>query len=310
MPPIILHHFDASPFAEKIRLVLGFKGIEWLGVQIPMVMPKPDVVALTGGYRKTPLLQIGADVYADTALIARVLDGLGSGPTLYPASAPLAPALAQWADWQLFWTVVDFASQPAAAAHRWRQTPPEEVAAIVADRTPFRASVPRQTTADASANLQQMLAMLALQVDDDRPFLFGVPSIADFSVAHCLWHLRRAGPVADAALAPHPKLVRWHDAKRACGHGQHREISSNQALAMATEVAQAGRYATCSVATGLDFDAGQRVSVAATDYGTEAVAGKIVGLTPQEVVIARTDSRAGTVHLHFPRHGFCITPQA
>lgn len=65
-PPVILHHFDASPFAEKIRLILGFRGLAWLGVQIPMVLPKPDVVALSGGYRKTPLLQIGASVYADT----------------------------------------------------------------------------------------------------------------------------------------------------------------------------------------------------------------------------------------------------
>ena len=310
MQPIILHHFDASPFAEKIRLVLGARQIDWLGVQIPMIMPKPDVVALTGGYRKTPLLQIGADVYADTALIARVLDDLGSGPTLYPPSAPLVRALAQWADWQLFWTVVDFASQPAAAAHRWRDTPPEVVAAIVADRTPFRASVPKQTPADATANLQQMLAMLALQVDDGRDHLLGVSSIADFAVEHCLWLLRRAGPVADSVLAPHPQLLRWHDALQARGHGQHSEIPSSQALAMAAEVAQAGRYATCSVMTGLGFDAGQRVSVAATDYGTEAVAGKLVGLTLHEVVIERTDSRAGTVHVHFPRRGFCITPEA
>ena len=96
----ILHHFDASPFAEKIRLVLGFHGIEWRDVKIPMVMPKPDVIALTGGYRRTPVLQMNADVYVDTSLIARVLDRIGQGPTLYPASTPLAIALAQWADWQ------------------------------------------------------------------------------------------------------------------------------------------------------------------------------------------------------------------
>ena len=104
---LILHHFDASPFAEKVRLILGFKGLAWRSVQIPMAMPKPDVVALTGGYRKTPLLQIGADIYCDTALIARVLDGMGDGlgdgsadgpgggATLYPAAAPLASAFAQ-----------------------------------------------------------------------------------------------------------------------------------------------------------------------------------------------------------------------
>lgn len=304
MPPIILHHFDASPFAEKIRLILGFRGLAWLGVQIPMVLPKPDVVALSGGYRKTPLLQIGADVYADTALIARVLDGMGSGPTLFPGAAPLAPALAQWADWQLFWTVVDFASQPAAAAHRWRDTPAEALAAIVADRTPFRASVPRQTSADASANLQAMLMLLAAQVDDGRRFLFGMPTVADFAVAHCLWHLRRAGAVADVALAPHPMLLRWHDGLLAGGHGHWHEIASAQALGMAAE---ATHHAPCSVMSGLGFSLGQRVSVAAIDYGTDAVVGTLAGLTPQEVVIERSDARAGTLHVHFPRHGFRIS---
>jgi glutathione S-transferase len=49
-------------------------------------MPKPDLLALTGGYRRTPNLQIGADIYCDTALIARVLDELQPSPTLYPAA--------------------------------------------------------------------------------------------------------------------------------------------------------------------------------------------------------------------------------
>src|SRR6202035_4807297 len=73
-PRIILHHYPTSPFAEKIRLIMGFKGMHWSEVLIPTIMPKPDVVALTGGYRKTPILQIGADIYCDTALIADVID--------------------------------------------------------------------------------------------------------------------------------------------------------------------------------------------------------------------------------------------
>ena len=66
MADIILHHYTMSPFAEKARLMLGFKQLAWRSVHIPPVMPKPDVVALTGGYRKTPVLQIGADVYCDS----------------------------------------------------------------------------------------------------------------------------------------------------------------------------------------------------------------------------------------------------
>ena len=84
MADIILHHYPMSPFAEKIRLVLGYKKINWTSVIIPMMMPKPDVVSLTGGHRRTPLLQIGADIYCDTALICDVLEHLYPAPTLYP----------------------------------------------------------------------------------------------------------------------------------------------------------------------------------------------------------------------------------
>ena len=63
MNDIILHHYPASPFAEKARMMLGFKGLAWKSVDIPPVMPKPDLTTLTGGYRKTPVLQIGADIH-------------------------------------------------------------------------------------------------------------------------------------------------------------------------------------------------------------------------------------------------------
>ena len=64
MNTIVLHHYPASPFAEKARLMLGYKGLTWKSVFIPMVMPKPDVMALTGGYRKTPILQVGSTFIA------------------------------------------------------------------------------------------------------------------------------------------------------------------------------------------------------------------------------------------------------
>src|SRR3954468_23611809 len=105
MPDIILHHYPTSPFAEKARLMLGFKKLAWKSVLIPAVMPKPDLTALTGGYRRTPVLQIGADIYCDTGLIADVLENIAPSPSLYPAATSgLAHTLAQWADTNLFWT--------------------------------------------------------------------------------------------------------------------------------------------------------------------------------------------------------------
>ena len=70
MSDLILHHYPTSPFAEKVRLILGFKGLAWKSVFIPMIMPKPDVIALTGGHRRTPLLQIGAEAALNAAQIS------------------------------------------------------------------------------------------------------------------------------------------------------------------------------------------------------------------------------------------------
>ena len=84
MSELILHHYDMSPYAEKIRLALGLKGLPWRSVQTPMVLPKPDHIELTGGYRRVPVLQIGADIYCDTHLITRVLDRIQPEPPLSP----------------------------------------------------------------------------------------------------------------------------------------------------------------------------------------------------------------------------------
>ncbi len=45
----------------SVRVAFGIKGLAWKSVIIPRILPKPDLMPLTGGYRKTPVLQIGAD---------------------------------------------------------------------------------------------------------------------------------------------------------------------------------------------------------------------------------------------------------
>jgi len=109
----VLHHYPVSPFAEKARLMLGFKRLAWKSVQIPLFMPKPDVVALTGGYRRTPILQIGADIYCDTALIARVLERIAPPPSFVPQGDTYAvQAAAHFADTTLFWNTVPVGFAP------------------------------------------------------------------------------------------------------------------------------------------------------------------------------------------------------
>lgn len=121
MHELILHHYPTSPFAEKARLMLGFKQLSWRSVMIPPVMPKPDLTALTGGYRRTPVLQVGADIYCDTALIARRLEAEKATPALFPEGQEFTAAtLAQWADSVLFLNAVSLVFQP----NPWRCVSP------------------------------------------------------------------------------------------------------------------------------------------------------------------------------------------
>ena len=298
---LILHHYDGSPFSEKVRLMLGYKGLPWVSVKVPVIMPKPDVVALTGGYRKTPIVQVGADIYCDTALIAQLLEQRAPTPTLYPADQPLAPLLAQWADSTLFWTVIPYAMQPAGVATIFKGVPPEVLKAFGADRAPFTAGMKRQTAADATANLRGYLGSLDAQLADGRSHLLGPQaSIADFAVAHCLWYVRRAGSLAEIIPA---RLSAWLDRMQAIGHGKSTPMDSTEAVALA---AATSSHAPVAVDADSGHEAGQAITVTPTDYGMDPVAGTLVGLNDDEVVLARSDARAGTVHVHFPRRGFQI----
>jgi glutathione S-transferase len=303
--PPVLHHYPSSPFSEKVRLVLGAKGLAWRSVQIPIMLPKPDVVALSGGYRRTPLLQIGADVYCDSALICRVLDALQPEPPLYPpAIAGEAEILAQWADSALFWVAIPHLTrQPAGIAALFGDRPPDALKAFIADRMAFAPHVPRLGAHDGAVALGHYLGRLESLLADGRRHLLGdALSIADFSVAHCLWFLRLAPPVG-AVLDAYPRLSAWLDRLLAFGHGTSTELDSAAAVALA---AAAGSHAAVTVEPGLGFEAGEPVTVSAVDYGSDPVAGTLVGLTRERVTLERDDARAGRVHVHFPRLGFQI----
>ncbi len=304
MSDIILHHYPNSPFAEKIRLILGFKKMAWKSVIIPTIMPKPDLTALTGGYRKTPVLQIGADIYCDTALIAEVLDKINPTPALYPtAVAGLARTLAQWADSTLFWTAIPYVFQPAGMQAMFADVPPEHLKAFGADREAMRAGAPRMPLAEASANLTEYLRRLEHMLADGKLYLLGdAPCIADFSVFHSIWFVRRV-PAVSGILDNAPLLLAWAERMAAIGHHQCEPMRADAAVAVAaqsTPVMQDG-------APFIDFDGaklGQRVSMTPTDYAFDPVDGELALASENEVAVRRTDARAGAVVVHFPRLGF------
>ena len=303
MSELILHHYAGSPFSEKMRLVLGYKNLAWQSVTVPVILPKPDVLALTGGYRRTPFLQIGADIYCDTALMCQVIEALHPAPTLYPkAAGGAAQILAQWADSDLFWVAIPYTMQPAGAAAIFAGMPPEMLQAFGADRAAMTAGMKRPSTRDAAAVLTGYLSYLEQMLAEGRGYLLGeVPSIADFAAVQSVWYIRRAPPVA-GILEPFAQLASWFERVTAFGHGTSSKLASGDAI----DLAAASTPRDAEVMPGLGFDAGQQLIVTPTDYASDPVAGELVGLTQDRVTLRRTDERAGTVHVHFPRSGYAL----
>lgn len=307
MPDIILHQYAESPFAEKIRLILGFKRLSYRSVSIPMMLPKPDVIPLTGGYRRTPVMQIGSDIYCDTALIADVLERIQPQPTLYPqAHAASARILAAWADQYWFASGVGFAMQPEGFANMFARYSAEHQAAFIEDRKAFRKGAPRMALPAATAVLSRHLDHFEQQFSDGRTFLLGQDAtIADFSFYHPLWFIQRATAVA-GFLSAWPRVGQWMQRLAAIGHGTPQSLSSAEAL----EIARKGEFpklgTEANKAPG-PCPVGASVTVAPTDYGIDPVAGELVAEYVNEWVVKRSDPRAGTVHVHFPRAGYQIT---
>ncbi|MGH7863669.1 MAG: glutathione S-transferase N-terminal domain-containing protein, partial [Candidatus Binataceae bacterium] len=116
MAEIILHQYVNSPFSEKIRKIFAFKKISWRSVEQPVIMPKPKLVPLTGGYRRIPVMQLGADIYCDTGVIIRKLDELVPEPSIYPnGSEATCHAINIWADRRLFWSTTPVIFEKLAA---------------------------------------------------------------------------------------------------------------------------------------------------------------------------------------------------
>ena len=91
------------------------------------------------------------------------------------------------------------------------------------------------------------------------------------------------------------------------GHGAREDITAEAALEIAkTRAPSTQEQADPNDPQGLAL--GQRVGVAADDYGKDPVDGSIVALSPQHITIARRDDKLGDIHVHFPRVGFAVTP--
>jgi glutathione S-transferase len=304
---IILHHYPQSPVSEKVRVVFGLKDLDWRSVTIPRLPPKPDLMPLTGGYRLTPVMQIGADVYCDSHSIIRELERLKPEPTLFPGGvAGMAWGVGQWTDGPLFMSVIALVFGDAGddLPDDFR----EDRGALY-----FGAGYDvARMTRDLPATLAQIRAQLQWMDDrlKTRDFMLGAePGLPDALCYYLVWFIRGRYSKGPGFLSQFENLVEWEKRIEGFGHGRPADMDSTEALAVAKaavpdvlEIVETGEGDPSGLKPG------DEVKVEPIGVGLpNAVAGRIVRIGAQEIAIARADEQVGDVVVHFPRVGYRVS---
>lgn len=305
MPEVILHHYPQSPVSEKVRVGLGIKKLAWRSVEIPRVPPKPELMPLTGGYRRTPVMQIGADIYCDSQCILRELQRSFPEPTFFPGGGDGMPwALNRWADF-VFDQVVGVVMGAAA------DTLPE---AFANDRGrlyfgpdfdfgKIKRQIPHNVT-----QLRAQFGWLDQRLATGRSFVLGDhPGLPDAVAYYLVWFIRGRWESGKAFLSEFPSLEAWEKRVAAIGHGKPTEMSAAEAL----QIAQTSEPNTPEHADSHDplgIKPGMTVNVVAdVDGGEEPVSGNVRYIDRDTIALLKQHERVGTVCIHFPRVGYRVT---
>ena len=233
MTDLILHHYDTSPFSEKVRLLLGLRGLAWRSVIQPTIMPKPELTPLTGGYRRIPVLQVGRG-----RLLRQPGDpGRGRGALRRRPLEGAGWAVNLWADRLFFGVTVPIIFGEI-----------EVPKAFIEDREklsgrPFDAAAMKA----ASGPMQGQWRAQAAWLEDAlarSPYLAGdKPGLADIAAYMNVWFLGGAVPkTTEALMAGFDRLQAWRSRIRAIGHGQRSEMTPAEALEVA-KAAEPAPYA-------------------------------------------------------------------
>ena len=304
---VIYHNYPQSPVAEKVRVVFGIKGLSWRSVEIPRLPPKPFLTTLTGGYRRTPVMQIGADIYCDSLCIIHELELRFPTPTLVPtADTGLAWCLSRWTDGPLFDLAVKIVLGAAGdaldqdfAADRGRLYLGEDWAAGLKQAN--------QQLPHLVAQLRGPLSWLEAQLADGRTFLLGdAPGAVDAQLYYVVWFVRGRWNGGAAMLSEFPQLERWEKNVERIGHGTATTMSPEDAITRAANA----ESVTATGIEGVDpqgLAVGDNVTISPdVDGGEQPVSGTVRRADAITVAIDRISDDAGPVCVHFPRAGYRI----
>lgn len=295
---LIVHQYHHEPaFSVKARLMLGFKNAAWFACNHSTILPKPELTALSGGYRQIPVAQVGADIYCGSELLLDLLEARIPTPSLTPLSGPgIGRGLAYWAEDNLFWLIVqivcgsDFEStrRPDFNADR------EQMLPGIYDLAALKAALPVNVPI-----LRAHLDLIERQLADGRAYLLGdKPDLADISVYFPLDFLRHCRNGNERIPDQYPALSAWMGRVAELGHGRRDEIGGADAVAVAR--AASPTVAPCStVAEGPQ--PGDRIRFRWAAYSPSDLEGEVVEAHPRKLAVRWSSPEAGDLVVHFPR---------
>ena len=298
---LILHHYEMSPFSQKIRSMFGYCNMNWCSVLSPAMPPRPNIDPLTGGYRKIPVLQIGADLFCDTRVITTELATLSGNTKLdRDQCTENVQAFVDDVDLRVFFASAGSSPPIKALVTVLKSAGPIGTVKFVKDRMAMikASKVPMPTGAKAQKILKPHYLKLEKMLVN-HPFLHGEhPGIADFSAYHVAWLAQLTGgkPISKAAK----KTKQWYQQITEFGDGERSEIEPEDAFT----IARGAEPRALPKESDNDKRLGKQVTIAPADYGRDPVTGTLVCATATRWILKRETEDYGTLHVHFPKAGF------
>ncbi len=292
----ILYHYAMSPYSEKLRLAMGLSNQTWVSVVVPAQPPRSSLDDLLGGYRRIPVLQIGAQFYCDSKLSFEALAGVGSDACALNVDDE---ALRRWAEEDIFFAVIAAAPPLKVLKYLLGQLGLSGMARFIRDRSRMMrdATVVVKASTAAIASIQDYVSHLA-RVLAERPALSGVrPGYLDLCCYHPLWMALEINPSVAASWPSRvQEWVRQVD-KLAYGASVSGSRASSAEAIMSDHVEIFGDVS-------LPYHYGETVAVAPIDYARDETIGELLVLSEDRIVIRRRVESGHPIYLHFPRQGF------
>ena len=307
MTSLILHHYPQSPVAHKVRMALGIAGASWQSVEIPRLPPKPLLVPLTAGYRRTPVLQIGADIYCDSQNIALAIDQSNPPHSLFPDHTyGMAMMISNWAETTLFDLSVRL-----VLTHALGKVPED----FIRDRGSLYFE-PNWTEASLRAALPSVMHELRASLGfveahlaaTDGTYLNGQkPCYGDAALGYICWFLRGRWDGGGTLLANYPALSALEAALDLLGDGQPQDMDAEAALAIATAAMPQSPIGIIDGASSLAI--GQTVMIRPKGETADPdVVGTLRYCDGMRISIDHRHEQVGHVAVHFPVVGYVMTP--